>query len=72
MGAVNILPGISNRAGEQAEKLLEFLIILSENLPNETNFCPTWGLCSPLPPPPTIMAMVEGLLCRDNFLTVVC
>ena len=32
-GAVDFLPEISNRAGEQAEKLLEFPIVLSENLP---------------------------------------
>ena len=32
-GAVNCLPEISNRVGEQAEKLPEFPIVLSENLP---------------------------------------
>ena len=31
--AVNFLPEISNRAGEQAEKLPEIPIVLSENLP---------------------------------------
>ena len=31
-GAVNFRPEISNRAGEQAERLLEFPIVLSENL----------------------------------------
>ena len=33
-GAENFLPEISNRAGEQAEKLPEFPIVLSENLPD--------------------------------------
>ena len=33
-GAVNLLPKISNRAGEQAEKLPDFPIDLSENLPD--------------------------------------
>ena len=33
-GAVNCLPEISNRAGEQAEKLPECPIFLSENLPD--------------------------------------
>jgi len=32
-GAVNFLPETSNRAGEQAEKLPEFPIVLSEDLP---------------------------------------
>ena len=32
-GAVNFLPEISNRAGEKVEKLPEFPIPLSENLP---------------------------------------
>ena len=32
-GAVNFLPEISNRAGEQAERLPTFPIVLSENLP---------------------------------------
>jgi len=33
MEAVNFLPGISNRAGELADKLPIFPIVLSENLP---------------------------------------
>ena len=32
-GAVNLLPKISNRAGEQEEKLARFPIGLSENFP---------------------------------------
>ena len=32
-GAVNFLPEISNRAGQQAEKLPEFPIVLSEYFP---------------------------------------
>ena len=33
MGAVSFLPEISNRAGEQADKLPELPIVLSGNLP---------------------------------------
>ena len=56
-GAVNFLPEMSNRAGEQAEKLPKFPIVLSEKFPSETDFCPTCGgSCSPSSSPPqTIM-----------------
>ena len=40
-GAVNHLPETSNGAGEQAEKLPEFSIVLQKISPNETDFCPT-------------------------------
>ena len=40
-GAVNFLPELSRRSGEQSEKLSEFPFALSDKLPNETVFCPT-------------------------------
>jgi len=45
-GAVNFLPKISKWAGEQAEKLPEFPIVLSANLPEWNGFLPNLGGCS--------------------------
>ena len=49
-GAVNYLPEISIKAGEQAENFSEFPIVLSENLPELNVFLPNLGGCSPLAP----------------------